>query len=276
MTEQILPEDLWSLGDTWKQNYVGTLMAFAVKGHRDDGDNFSLDSVEGPVKLKKAVERAPMQLYHANAPMELVHMDYLTIEHGKTGKDVNILVITDYYSRFAQAVVNTSQTALTTATAAWNDFFHKYGFPEKIITDQGTNFESELFQSLCSVARITKLRTTSYHPQTYGNCERFNATLINMIKTLEYEDKVVWTKHVPTLCAAYNSTRHISTGFSPFWLMMGRKPRLAIDLNIGTNLPEHGPSSSSKYVLDLQKRLNWADKVAKKQMERGLESQEVL
>ena len=70
-----------------------------------------------------------MKPYHANAPMELVHMDYLTIEHGKTGKDVNILVITDHYSRFAQDLT-TSQTALTTATAAWNRFFSKYGFPE--------------------------------------------------------------------------------------------------------------------------------------------------
>ena len=156
---------------------------------------------------KSKQQRAPMQPYHANAPMELVHINYLTIEHNKTGKDVNILVITDHYSRFVQAVVTTSQTALTTATSAWNHFFSKYGFPEKIITDQRTNLESELFQSLCSVARITKLRTTSYHPQTNGNCERFNATLINMIKTLEYEDKVVWTKHVPALCAVYNSTR---------------------------------------------------------------------
>ena len=63
-----------------------------------------------------------MKPYHANAPMELVHMDYLTIEHGKTGKDVNILVITDHYSRFAQAVVTTSQTALTTANSCLESF----------------------------------------------------------------------------------------------------------------------------------------------------------
>ena len=51
-----------------------------------------------------------------------------------------------------------------------------------------------------------------------------------MIKTLEYEDKVNWTRHLNALCSAYNSTVLGSTGFSPHWLMMGRKPRLAIDL----------------------------------------------
>ena len=211
---------------------------------------------------------APLQPYHADPPMELVHMDYLTIEHGQTGQDVNILIITDHYSRFAQAVKTTNQTSLTTAQAAYNYFFSKYGFPEKIVTDQGTNFESFLFKDLCKVASITKLRTTSYHPQCNGNSERFNSTLINMIRILEHEQKVKWTTHLNTLCSAYNSTVHSSTGFSPHWLMMGRKPRLAVDLNLGTNLPEHGPSSSFKYVQDLERRLQWSYKLAQRHMEK--------
>ena len=211
---------------------------------------------------------APLQPYHASAPMELVHMDYLTIEHGKTGTDVNILIITDHYSRFAQAIKTPNQTAHTTAAAAYNHFFSKYGFPEKIVTDRGTQFEGFLFTELCKVAKITKLRTTSYHPQCNGNSKRLNSTLINMIKTLEYEDKVQWTKHLNTLCSAYNSTLHSSTGFSPHWLMMGRKPRLAVNLNMGTNLPEHGPTSSYKYVQDLEKRLLWSHKLVQKQIEK--------
>ena len=180
----------------------------------------------------------------------------------------NILIITNHYSRFAQAIKTPNQTAHTTAAVAYNHFFSKYGFPEKIVTERGTQFEGFLFTELCKVAKITKLRTTCYHPQCNGNSERFNSTLINMIKTLEYEDKVQWTKHLNTLCSAYNSTLHSSTGFSPHWLMMGRKPRLAVDLNIGTNLPEHGPTSSYKYVQDLERRLLWSHKLAQKQMEK--------
>ena len=116
-------------------------------------------------------------------------MDYLTIEHGKTGDDVNILIITDHYSRFAQAIRTSNQTALVTVQAAWDHFFSKYGFSEKIVTDQGTQFEGNLFKELCKVADITKLRTTTYHPQGNGNCERFNSTLINMIRTLVDDGK---------------------------------------------------------------------------------------
>ena len=96
--------------------------------------------------------------------MELVHMDYQTIEHGKTNQDVNTLVITDHYFFL---------------------FFSKYGFPEKIVTDQEAQFEGNLFKELCKVADITKWRTTRYLPQGNGNCERFNSTLIKMITTLE-------------------------------------------------------------------------------------------
>ena len=195
-------------------------------------------------------------------------MDFITIEHGKTGQDVNILIITDHYSSFAQAIKTPNQTAHATADAAYNHFFSKYGFPEKIVTDQGTQFEEHLFTELCRVAKITKLRTTSYHPQCNGNSERFNSTLINMIRTLEQKDKVKLTKHLNTLCSAYNSTLHSSTGFSPYWLMMGRKPRLAVDLNMGTNLPEHGPSSSFKYIQGLERRLQWSHKLVQKQMEK--------
>ena len=74
----------------------------------------------------------------------------------KTGNDVNILIITDHYSRYAQAVKTPNQTAMATAQAAWDHFFSKHGFPEKIVTDQGTQFEGYLFEDLCKVADIAK------------------------------------------------------------------------------------------------------------------------
>ena len=89
-----------------------------------------------------------------------------------------------------------------------------------------------------------------------------------MIRTLEQETKVKWTKHLNALCSAYNSTIHSFTGFSLFWLMMGRKPRLAVDLNMGTSLLEHGPSSSSKYIQDLERKPQWSHELAQKHMEK--------
>ena len=73
------------------------------------------------------------------APMELVCIDYLSLERSKGGFE-NILVITDHYSRFAQAIPTRNQSAQTTAKALFENFFVHYGFPAKLHIDQGTNF----------------------------------------------------------------------------------------------------------------------------------------
>ena len=77
-----------------------------------------------------------------------------------------------------------NQMVATTAKTLWKHYFVYYGVPEKILSDQGKNFESDLMKELHHVTRVKKLRTTPYRPQTNGQCEKFNSTLINMIGTL--------------------------------------------------------------------------------------------
>ena len=140
-------------------------------------------------------------------------MDYLKIEPSK-GNVENVLIITDHFTRYTQAFLSKSQTASATAKLLWNNFILHYGFPSKIITDQGRNFESELIENLFQVAGVKKLNTSPYHPQTNGQCEHFNITLLNMQGTLTPEQKKDWKSHVPALAHAYNWTRNSVTGFS--------------------------------------------------------------
>ena len=96
-----------------------------------------------------------------------------------------------------------------------------YGFPEKILSDQGQNFESKLLEELCLLAQVKKLRTTPYRPKGNGSCEWFNRTLISMLGTLLEEFKAEWMNHVNTLTYAYNCARSNATGFSPYYLLYG-------------------------------------------------------
>ena len=160
------------------------------------------------------------ELYPITAihPLELIHMDFLTIESGKTGKDVNILVINDHLTWYAQAFVTPSLTAQVVAQTLWDKFFMHYGLPEKNLSNQGYN---------CN-----------------RRCECFNATLILMIDTLPTEAKINWQEQLSTLVHAYNCSHLNATGFSPFYLMFGRHPMLSIDIQFGVEcqtvlLPHH-------------------------------------
>ena len=114
-------------------------------------------------------------------------MDYLKIEPSE--ENTENVVITDHFTRYAQAFPSKTQTTLATVKLLWNNFILHYRFPSKIITDQGRNFESELIENLCQLAGVQKLRTSPYHSQTNGQCERFNGTLLNMLGTLTPEQK---------------------------------------------------------------------------------------
>ena len=199
-------------------------------------------------------------------PMDLVCMDFLSLEISSGGYE-NILVITDHFTRFAQAIPSRNQTAKITARLLFDNFVCHYGFPSRLHNDQGRNFESEVIKELCSIANVEKSRTTPYHPMGNGMPERFNRRLLNMLGTLEDDQKTDWKSYVPPLVHAYNSTRHESTGFLPHYLMFGRHPRLAVDAFLGIK-PGNESSDKSKYVSSLKKRLDFAYKTASKEAHR--------
>ena len=138
---------------------------------------------------RKALSQvAPLQPIHVAQPLELVHMDYLSLEPSK-GNIENVLVITDHFTKYALAYPSKTQTTQATARILWDNLICHYGFPEKFISNQGRNFESDLIKELCKIAGVKKLHTIPYHPQGNGQCERFNSTLCNMLGTLSEEEK---------------------------------------------------------------------------------------
>ena len=222
-----------------------------------------LNSCPRCLRRKSQADQAPLLNIEVNQPLELVHLDYLKIEPSK-GNVENVLIITDHFTRYAQAFPSKTQTALATAKLLWNNFIPHYGFPEKIITDQGRNFESELIDNLCQVAGVKKLCTSPYHPQTNGQCECFNSTLLNMLGTLTPEQKKDWKNHVSAMVHAYNCAKNTATGFSPYYLLFGREPRLPVDVEFGLQREnQKGPLSESNYVSQLRRQLKFAHNKAK-------------
>ena len=93
-------------------------------------------------------------------------------------------------------------------------------------------------KNLYRLAGIKQTKTTPYHPMGNGLSERFNRTLLSMVGTLTNEKKKAWPRYLPDLVMAYNSSTHESTGYSPYFMMFGRQPRLPIDIAMGLYLED--------------------------------------
>ena len=94
---------------------------------------YHIKKCERYIKFKAKQEETPLENIEASHPMELVHIDYLTIETNKSEKNINILVVTDHFTRLAQAFITPSQTASVVAKALWDKFFMYYGIPRENI-----------------------------------------------------------------------------------------------------------------------------------------------
>ena len=174
----------------------------------------------------------------------------------------HVLVVTDSFTKYSWAFPTHNQQAPTVAKLLWEKILVNFGFPQRLHSDQGRDFESRIIRDLCKVAGIEKTRTTPYHLQGNGQTERFNQTLLGMLGTLDADKKNDWPEYVLPLVHAYNCTRHSSTGYSPYFLMFGRTPRLPIDVSLGVAFDNGGTQPYTVYAENLRTRLHHAHDLA--------------
>ena len=138
-----------------------------------------------------------------------------------------MLVLQDHFSKYAVAYVVKDQTARTATEALRNGYFRLFGAPAYLISDQGKAFTGHIITHLYDLYGVQKLRTSPYYAQTNGQVERMNQTIICMIGKLEEDKKACWSE--PELLLAYNATHSAVTGYSPYYLLFGRRSRIPVD-----------------------------------------------
>ena len=164
-----------------------------------------------------------------------------------------ILVVSDLFSKWVEIFAIPEQTAEVCAEVLVNEVITRFGCPYNILSDQGRNFESKLFSDLCRLLEVRKLRTSPGHPQCNGQTERFNRTLLAMIKSY-LKEQGEWDLHLGCLAAAYRSSVHASTGLTPNLIMLGREVRIPVELLVNTSGQEE-VASYGEYVSMLRHQI---------------------
>ena len=205
-------------------------------------------------KYEAAPPVAPMKPLACSGPGELLHVDFTSIEETVPLKEDpvirNVLVLQD-------------QTAHTAAETLRIGYFGLFGAPAYLVSDQGKAFTGHVITHLCELYGVQKLRTSPYHAQTNGQVERMNQTIICMIGKLEEDRKACWSEHLPELLLAYNATRSAVTGYSPYYLLFGRRPRIPVDYLFLTLRDSPHQTKMEVSVAAMQKRLKEAFTVAR-------------
>ena len=149
--------------------------------------------------------------------MERVHLDFLGPFPVTKRNNSYILMMVDQFTKWVECIPLSTQTADVTAQAAVNEFFTRFGYPFEIFTDQGPNFDSQLFKELCNRMQIYKARTTPYRPSSNGQVERFNRTLMDAVRSTHAQ----WDIYIPQLAGGNEicnksqygvHTKHVDVG----------------------------------------------------------------
>jgi transposase InsO family protein len=135
----------------------------------------------------------------------------------------------------------------------------KFGTPEVVLTDKGSNLLSEMFRNTCKLLRIKKIHTTAFHLESNGGLERGHRVLVEYLRHYVTEDQRDWDEWIPYATSVYNLTTHRATSYTPFALLFGYRARIPSSLQQQPT-PKY---NYDDYVSELKGRMQAAHAIAR-------------
>ncbi|BHF70141.1 hypothetical protein SprV_0301319100 [Sparganum proliferum] len=216
--------------------------------------------------------RAPLQPMITGFPFERVGVDIVGPLPYTTSGHRYILVLVDYFTKWAESIPLHRQDAASVTNALLKEWVCRYGAPFSLHSDCGANFESHLLREVCDLLLIHKTRTTPTHPEGNGQVERTNRTIINILKAFAEEHHPHdWDVKLPFAMMAYRAAIHSSTGHAPFYMLTDRQFRLPADSNVPAQQP--AAYTTDNYVIELQELLRLTHNLARTQLRNAYDRQ---
>ena len=223
-------------------------------------------------KKANLTARAPLINYQAGNPLDRVHIDILGPFPISRSGNRYVLMLIDQFTRWLEAFPLPDQAAEQVARVVVDQFIARFGSPLYILSDQGRNFESDLFSSACELLDIVKTRTTPTHPASNGQVERYNTILLALIRCHIDGASDKWDEAVPLLAGAIRSMQNRHTGMTANMLMLGHEVRRPILLAYSFNeLVPH--SCPHEYVKEWFKNFHEVHHLARDKLKSAMKIQ---
>ncbi len=175
--------------------------------------------------------KAEMLIMKPEATNQIIASDFAGPFNKSKKGNVYIQIVTDLFSKYTIMVAQPNKETATAAKCIVEQWVCIFGTPLACLTDQGREYQSKLWDALCELWDIERLKTTPFHPEADGQSEKRVHTTKTMITAfVDQNTQDNWDEFLPQFALAYNSGIHHTTNCSSFEAMFGRTPRLPIDL----------------------------------------------
>jgi len=189
-------------------------------------------------KRGKGRGKAPLQQELSGFPFQRVAFDVIGPLPTTAKGNRFILVMVDYFSKWAEAYDLPNHTAITVANTICSRWVATHGCPLRLHCDNAPEFRGHVITQMRDILGVKGTFTTPYRPKANGLCERTNQTIEGILRTTVREETRLWDEALAYAMMAYRATEHRSTGYTPNMLVYGRETMMPSDILFGqTNVP---------------------------------------
>jgi hypothetical protein len=202
---------------------------------------------------------------------ETISMDFVgPLPKTSKGHDF-LLTVVDKFSKMVHLIPCTQKvTASDVAQLVYDGVVRLHGFPERILSDRDSRFTSHFWRALWKLTGTRLAMSTSYHPQTDGQTENVNRVAQDILRAYVREDRKDWDRYLTATEIAINSSRHASTGYTPYFLNHNQEVRLPFGLALREKTTAAMVPAAAKAMDEMQAN----DETARSRMAKAQAQQE--
>ena len=202
---------------------------------------------------------------------ETISMDFVgPLPKTSKGHDF-LLSVVDKFSKMVHFIACTQKvTASEVAQLVYDGVVRLHGFPECILSDRDSRFTSRFWQALWKLSGTRLAMSTSYHPQTDGQTENVNRVVQDILRAYISDSRKDWDRYLTAAEIAINSSRHASTGYTPFFLNHNQEVRLPFGIALRKGLEQARVPAAAKVMEEMKSN----DETARTRMAAAQEQQQ--
>ncbi|GKV11255.1 hypothetical protein SLEP1_g22521 [Rubroshorea leprosula] len=148
------------------------------------------------------------------------------------GGVTHLVVGVDYFTKWVEARPLSSLTSKKVEDFVFSSIICRYGIPNQIVADNGTQFNCSSFRDFCSSYGIKLQFTSVYHPESNGMVESVNKCILEGIKPRLEQHKAKWADELNNVLWAYRTTSQTATDETPYHLAFGTEAVIPVEIGV--------------------------------------------